>query len=72
MPIACMLFQRGTVRRLLKVLAACLADDGLGCCIGLQLRRRSFGGIFGVALALRLRFGTVAHFKRCCGLEKRV
>jgi hypothetical protein len=56
-----MLFQRRAVRRLLEVLSTCLADDGLGSCVGFQLRRGRLGGIFAVALALRLCFGTVAH-----------
>ena len=62
MLVARMLLQSGAVRRLLEILSTCLADDGFGCCVRLQLRRRSLGTVLAVAVALRLCFGAVAHF----------
>jgi hypothetical protein len=58
-----MLLESGAVGRLLEVLSTGFADDGFGGRVGLELRRWRFGVVFGIiALALRLCFGTVAHF----------
>jgi len=57
-----MLLERCSVGRLLEVLPADLADDGLGCFVGFQLRSWAFVLVFGIPLTLGGCFGAVAHF----------
>ena len=57
------LLERRLVRGALPVLLAVLADERLGRGVALQLRLAARArGVLGVALALRGRFGAVAHF----------
>ena len=56
-----MLLERGLVRGALPVLLAVLADERLGRQVALQLRLAARVAVFGVALALRGRFGAIAH-----------